>query len=71
MATQYSSGFSLTAGVNAAGQVQQAVADCLNQMSDANESPDWSTLQVVTKDLPTGWPQMPVIVAYGVLLSSE
>ena len=56
-------------------QVLSAITNTLYALSDecaaAGETPDWTTLQVVRKSLPTGWPQMPNVLAYGIVIQAS
>lgn len=70
MAQQYSSGFSVTEDHMIAESVHTAINDIVQRMTEAQAVPNWTTLQVVQKDLPTGWTQMPTVKAFGVLLST-
>lgn len=69
MATRYA-GFSADPNTDIRNRIQQALDSIAGQMQELGETPNWTTLRVVSKPLPTGWSQMPEVLAYGVLLDT-
>jgi len=62
--------FSTTDVSSVKPQIQQAIDSLVGQMQDQGTLPNWTTLQVSQEELPTSLPQVPVVLVYGVLLSS-